>query len=292
MQRILITGASAGLGRALAEAALAAGHWVAGTVRKDADALAFEALSPARAKAVLLDVTHFDKAAPAVSALERGFGPIDVLVNNAGYGHEGTVEESPLEELQRQFDVNVFGAVAMMKAVLPWMRERRRGRIINITSMAGRVGLAGVSYYAGSKFALEGISESLDKEVSGLGIRVTAVAPGSFRTDWAGRSMVRTARSIADYDAVFDPIRRRRQEASGHQAGDPARAARALLELIESASPPRHLVLGNDALRLLHKAATERANERATWDRVSRSTDHDPVGALDTRREPGQNHRR
>jgi NAD(P)-dependent dehydrogenase (short-subunit alcohol dehydrogenase family) len=244
-------------------------------VRSNADAAAFEALDPARAKAVVLDVTQFDMATPAVAELEQAFGPIDVLINNAGYGHEGTLEESPLDDLRRQFDVNVFGAVAMMKAVLPWMRQRRAGRIVNITSMAGQVGLPGVSYYSGSKFALEGISESLDKEVSGLGIRVTAVAPGSFRTDWAGRSMVRTSRSIADYDAVFDPIRQRRQQASGRQAGDPARAAQALLELIESASPPRHLVLGNDALLLLHKAAKERADERAAWERVSRSTDHD-----------------
>lgn len=275
MQRILITGVSSGLGRALAEAALAAGHAVIGTVRKGADAAVFEALDPTRAKAIVLDVTEFDKAAPAVAALEQKFGPIDALVNNAGYGHEGTVEESPLEELRRQFDVNVFGAVAMMKAVLPSMRQRRHGRIINITSMAGRVGLPGVSYYSGSKFALEGISESLDKEVSGLGIRVTAVAPGSFRTDWAGRSMVRTSRSIADYDAVFDPIRQRRQEASGRQTGDPARAAQALLELIESASPPRHLVLGNDALLLLDDASKERADERSVWEHISRSTAHD-----------------
>jgi len=275
MQRILVTGASAGLGRAFAEAALAAGHDVIGTVRKSADAEAFEALHSTRANAVVLDVTRFDEAAPTVATLEREFGPIDVLVNNAGYGHEGTMEESPLEELRRQFDVNVFGAVAMMKAVLPLMRGRRRGRIVNITSMAGLVGLAGVSYYAGSKFALEGISESLDKEVSGLGIRVTAVALGSFRTDWAGRSMVRTGRSIADYDAVFDPIRQRRQQASGRQLGDPARAAQALLALVESGSPPRHLVLGNDALLLLHNASKERADERAVWEHISRSTDHD-----------------
>ncbi|WP_077033558.1 oxidoreductase, partial [Pelomonas sp. KK5] len=194
MLRFLITGVSSGFGRALARAALAEGHAVAGTVRSEADALAFLALH-GRARPVMLDVARLEEAAPAVAALESGFGPIDVLVNNAGYGHEGTLEESTLDELRRQFDVNVFGAVAMMKAVLPGMRARRRGRIISITSMAGLVGLPGVSYYAGSKFALQGISEALDQEVSGLGIRVTAVAPGSFRTDWAGRSMVRAPRS-------------------------------------------------------------------------------------------------
>jgi len=275
MLRILITGVSTGLGRALAEAALAAGHAVAGTVRRQEDVAVFEALHPERARALVLDVTQLDAAAPAVAALERDFGPIDALVNNAGYGHEGTMEESSLEELRRQFDVNVFGAVAMMKAVLPWMRRRRSGRILNITSMAGLVGLPGVSFYSGSKFALEGISESMDKELSSLGIRVTAVAPGSFRTDWAGRSMVRAARSIPDYDASFDPVRKRRQEASGQQRGDPARAAQVLLEVLGSDSPPQHLVLGKDALKLLDAAQTQRASERARWETVSRSTDHE-----------------
>ena len=272
--RFLITGVSSGLGRELAQAALAAGHAVAGTVRNPLDAAAFDALHPEHAKAVVLDVTHTDDVGPAIAALEREFGPVDVLVNNAGYGHEGTLEESTMAELRRQFDVNVFGAVAMMKAVLPGMRERRFGRMINITSMAGLVGLAGVTFYSGSKFALEGISEALDREVSGLGIRVTAVAPGSFRTDWAGRSMVRAPRSIADYDEVFDPIRERRQRAHGQQTGDPARAAQALLELATTAHPPRHLVLGKDALELMSKTLEERDGERAEWDRVSRSTDH------------------
>lgn len=164
---------------------------------------------------------------------------MEVLVNNAGYGHEGILEESPLEELRRQFEVNVFGAVAMIKAVLPHMRCRRRGRILNITSMGGFITMPGIAYYCGSKFALEGISEALASEVRDLGIHVTAVAPGSFRTDWAGRSMTRTPRHISDYDALFDPVRQRRQAASGRQPGDPARAARALLEVVDSArSPP------------------------------------------------------
>jgi NAD(P)-dependent dehydrogenase (short-subunit alcohol dehydrogenase family) len=152
-----------------------------------------------------LDVTDFAAIGPVVAQAERDVGPIDVLVNSAGYGHEGTLEESPLDEMKRQFDVNVFGAVAMIKAVLPFMRERRRGHIINITSMAGYVGLPGIPYYAGSKFALEGISEVLANEVRGFGIKVTAVAPGSFRTDWAGRSMIRSPRSIAVYYLLFDP---------------------------------------------------------------------------------------
>ncbi len=270
----LITGASSGLGRALSEAALADGHTVVGTVRNSEDAKRFEMLKAGRSHAMRLDVTDFEAVAPAIGRMEAAVGPIDVLVNNAGYGHEGILEESPLSALQRQFDVNVFGAVAVIKAVLPSMRQRRTGRIINITSMAGLVGLAGVSYYAGSKFALEGISESLDKEMSGFGIRVTAVAPGSFRTDWAARSMVRSERAIADYDAVFNPIRQRRQEYSGHQAGDPNRAAQALLKLAASEVPPRHLLLGNDALALVNATLAERAAERAEWEGTTRSTDH------------------
>jgi NAD(P)-dependent dehydrogenase (short-subunit alcohol dehydrogenase family) len=175
-KNFLITGVSQGLGRAFAEAALAAGHRVAGTVRNPLARADFEAIAPGRAKAIVLDVTDFAAVGPAVATLEAEFGPIDVLVNNAGYGHEGILEESPLDEILRQFDVNVFGAVAVTKAVLPGMRQRRRGHIVNITSMAGIVGLPGIAYYSGSKFALEGISEVLAKEVREFGIHVTALA--------------------------------------------------------------------------------------------------------------------
>ena len=254
-RNILITGAGAGLGRAFATEALSSGHSVVGTVRSEEARLAFEAMHPSRARALLLDVTEFAAIGPAVAKIEREVAPIDILVNNAGYGHEGILEESPSEELKRQFDVNVFGAVAMMKAVLPYMRERCRGHIVNITSMAGYVGLAGIAYYAGSKFALEGISEVLAKEVRHLGIRVTAIAPGSFRTDWAGRSMVRSPRSISDYDSLFDPVRQARAEKSGKQSGDPFRAARALLKAVEAEDPPVHLLLGTDALKLVRQKA-------------------------------------
>jgi NAD(P)-dependent dehydrogenase (short-subunit alcohol dehydrogenase family) len=267
----LITGA--GLGRAFAEAALRAGHTVVGTVRREDDRTAFEAMHRQRARAVVLDVTRFDDIAPAVRRIEEDVGPIDVLVNNAGFGHEGILEESPLAELIRQFEVNVFGAVAMIKAVLPGMRGRRRGHIVNITSMAGHVGLPGVAYYCGSKFALEGISEALAKEVRELGIKVTAIAPGSFRTEWAGRSMVRSGRSIADYDAVFDPVRKRRQEYSGQQAGDPAKAAQVLLQVVESERPPVHLLLGQDALKLVGDRLLHFCNEIEAWEPVSLSTD-------------------
>src|SRR5215469_9665979 len=229
---LLITGVSSGFGRALAQEALAAGHKVVGTVRSVEAKREFESLSANAAFARVLDVTDFDAIDGIVEEIEASVGPVDVLVNNAGYGHEGVMEESPLAEMRRQFDVNVFGAVAMMKAVLPFMRARRRGHILNITSMGGYITMPGISYYCGSKFALEGISEALGKEVKALGIAVTAVAPGSFRTDWAGRSMQRTPRSIPDYDAIFDPVRKAREEKSGKQLGDPLKAARAMLAAI------------------------------------------------------------
>jgi len=270
---ILITGVSSGFGRALAEAALAAGHRVVGTVRNAQARAAFEALGEGRASARLLDVSDFDAIDAVVADVETRDGPIDVLVNNAGYGHEGILEESPLHEMRRQFDVNVFGAVAMIKAVLPFMRARRRGRILNITSMGGHITMPGIAYYCGSKFALEGISDALDKEVRPLGIAVTAVAPGSFRTDWAGRSMQRTPRSIADYDPLFDPVRQARVEKSGRQPGDPAKAAQAMLAVIEADDPPAHLLLGSDALGLVRAGHAVLDKELRRWEQLTLSTD-------------------
>ena len=270
---ILITGVSSGFGQALASEALVAGHRVVGTVRRPDDAEAFQRLAPARAHGRLLDVKDTERIDQVVGEVEASIGPIDVLVNNAGYGHEGVMEESPLADLRRQFDVNVFGAVAMMRAVLPGMRNRRAGHILNITSMGGFITMPGITYYCGSKFALEGISEALCKEVSDLGIKVTAVAPGSFRTDWAGRSMVRSPRSISDYDGLFDPIRQKRQRASGNQLGDPIKAAKAMLEVIESDAPPAHLLLGSDALTLVRQKIDDLLTELAQWEALTRSTD-------------------
>ncbi|MDF2817569.1 MAG: short-chain dehydrogenase [Stenotrophomonas rhizophila] len=272
-KRILITGVSSGFGLALAREALAVGHEVIGTLRQADGIVAFEALAPGRAHARLLDVTDEQAIGAVVGAVEAELGPIDVLVNNAGYGHEGVMEESPLAEMRRQFDVNVFGAVAMMRAVLPGMRSRRAGRILNITSMGGIITMPGIAYYCGSKFALEGISEAVGKEVRDLGIHVTAVAPGSFRTDWAGRSMVRSPRTLSDYDAVFDPIRQRRQEVSGKQLGDPRKAAQAMLALMDSEAPPAHLLLGSDALALVREKHVAALDNLVRWESLTRSTD-------------------
>ncbi|MEL4166126.1 oxidoreductase [Pseudomonas sp. ZS001] len=270
---LFITGVSSGLGNALAREALAAGHRVIGTVRSDAALQAFEALAPDHAHGVILDITEFDRIDSVVAATQASHGPVDVLVNNAGYGHEGIFEESPLQEMRRQFDVNVFGAVAVTKAFVPYFRERRAGHILNITSMGGTITMPGISYYCASKFALEGISDTLSKELLPFGIFVTAVAPGSFRTDWAGRSMQRTPRSIADYDASFDPVRKAREEKSGKQLGDPRKAAQAMLQLIASATPPAHLLLGSDALSLVREKLSRTAREIDQWETLSRSTD-------------------
>ena len=271
-QTFLITGVSSGLGRAFAEAALDAAHSVIGTVRTAEAAAAYEALAPGRAHALVLDITDFAEVPTQVAKVEQHSGPIDVLVNNAGYGQEGVLEESSIDDLRRQFDTNVFGAVAMIKAVLPGMRERRRGRIVNVTSMGGFITMPGISFYCGSKFALEGITEALGKEVAGFGIHVTALAPGQFRTDWAGRSMERTPRSIPDYDTVMNPIRTARQAKNGNQPGDPAKAAQALLTLVRSDDPPARLFLGEDALELVGQKLDGMRAELANWDALSRST--------------------
>jgi NAD(P)-dependent dehydrogenase (short-subunit alcohol dehydrogenase family) len=268
----LITGVSSGFGRALAEAALSDGHRVVGTVRNDADQQKFEALSK-NAHALILDVTDTKAIAPGVAGIEKTIGAIDVLVNNAGYGHEGILEESSIDDLRRQFEVNVFGAVAMIQAVLPFMRKRHAGHILNITSMGGIITLPGLSYYHGSKFALEGISESLGKEIKDLGIKVTAIEPGGFRTDWAGRSMVRAERSIGDYDAIIEPIRKRRLEMSGRQVGDPKKAAQAMLKVALSDDPPAHLLLGSDAARLVEEKMKSLQAEFDAWKSITLSTD-------------------
>jgi NAD(P)-dependent dehydrogenase (short-subunit alcohol dehydrogenase family) len=271
---VIITGTSSGLGRAFAQALLEAGFRVVGTVRKPEAALEFEQLKPGAAFARTLDVTEApERLAAVVEEIEQNVGPVYALINNAGYGHEGTLEESSMDELRQQFEVNVFGAVAMMKAVLPHMRARREGRILNVTSMGGLMTMPGLSYYHGSKFALEGISSSLAKEVRPLGIFVTAVEPGMFRTDWAGRSMVRSERSISDYDAFFNPIREARKARSGQQPGDPARAGKAIAEFLTATEPSLHLLLGTDAFEYVHKELEALRSEFAAWEAVTRSTD-------------------
>jgi NAD(P)-dependent dehydrogenase (short-subunit alcohol dehydrogenase family) len=273
MKTWFVTGVGSGLGRGIAEAALAEGDLVVGTLRDEEQRKTFTARMRGRSFGVILDVTDDETVQRTVDRIEEEFGPIDVLVNNAGYGHEGTFEESTLADLRRQFDVNVFGAVAVTKAVLPHMRKRRSGRIINITSMGGLITLPGLSFYHGSKFALEGLSEALGKEVKDFDIRVTAVEPGSFRTDWAGRSMKRAARTIEDYDRLMDPIRAKRLAMSGNQLGNPAKLGGAVVKLVNSDNPPAHLLLGSDAMKLVDQKLRELRAEYEVWKDLSLSTD-------------------
>ncbi len=273
MKTWFITGVSSGLGQAIAEAALAAGDRVVGTLRNEKHLSAFAALSAGRSFAVVLDVTDYSDVQPSIDRIEREVGPIDVLVNNAGYGHEGTFEESTLEDLRRQFEVNVFGAVAVTKAVLPKMRKRRSGHVINVTSMGGLITMPSLSFYHGSKFALEGLSEALGKEVKDFGIHVTAVEPGSFRTDWAGRSMNRAPRGVEDYDTLMNPIRERRIAMSGKQLGNPKKLGEAVVKLVNSENPPAHLLLGSDAIKLVEQKLENLRAEYAAWKEVTLSTD-------------------
>lgn len=277
MERIaIVTGVSSGLGRAFAAALLDAGWRVVGTVRSQEAVSDFEQLRPEAAVGRVLDVTEPpERIVEALNHIEQTVGPVSALINNAGYGHEGTLEESSMDELRYQFDVNVFGAVSMMKAVLPHMRGRRSGRIVNVTSMGGLMTLPGLSFYHGSKFALEGISSSLGKELKPFGIFVTAIEPGQFRTDWAGRSMVRSERTIPDYDAVFDPIREARKAKSGRQPGDPAKAGKALVDLLAALDPPAHLLLGADAAEYVGKELRALNAEFERWRSITTSTDFD-----------------
>jgi NAD(P)-dependent dehydrogenase (short-subunit alcohol dehydrogenase family) len=199
---MLITGVSSGLGKALAEQALIRGWTVVGMVRKEADRQNFEAISPGHAIGRILDVTDTAAVPKVVADVETAIGPVDVLVNNAGYGLFATIEEAPLEEVRQQFETNVFGQIAVLQAVLPYMRQRRRGHILNITSMGGLVAFPLVGIYNASKFAMEAVTEAVAQEIREFGIKVTAIEPGMFKTDWIGRSLRRAESTISDYDAL------------------------------------------------------------------------------------------
>jgi NAD(P)-dependent dehydrogenase (short-subunit alcohol dehydrogenase family) len=270
----LITGVSSGFGRALSELILEKGGKVAGTVRNDADKAEFEKLAPGRAFGILLDVTDDAAVHRGVKESEEKLGGIEVLVNNAGYGFEGALEEATLDDFRQQFEVNVFGAIAMMQATLPFLRSRRAGHILNISSMGGLMTFPGISAYHGSKFALEGISESLAKEVKHLGIKVTIVEPGGFRTDWAGRSLRHVERTIEDYEESAGWSRKRLAQRNGRQPGDPRKAAEAMLLITQTEEPPLHLLLGSDALQFVGEKLGALQAEIMKWAPVSAGTDY------------------
>jgi NAD(P)-dependent dehydrogenase (short-subunit alcohol dehydrogenase family) len=240
----LVTGCSTGFGRDLAQLIIDRGWRLIATAR-DADRVAdLAAAAPDRVLALALDVTEQAQIDGVVAAAIETFGRIDVLVNNAGYGYQSTIEEGVDAQIRQQFDANVFGLFAMTRAVLPHMRAQKSGHIINITSVAGLVGFMGSGYYAASKHAVEGFSDALLAEVKPLGIDVTCVEPGPFRTDWAGRSLQQTQSTIADYADTAAKRLADTRGGSGKQAGDPVRAGEAMIALTVDPNPPRHLVLG------------------------------------------------
>ena len=269
----LVTGVSSGLGRALAEEVLARGETVVGTVRSGADLDRFEALAPGRAVGVELDVTDRAAIRRVVPAVLEAQGGVDVLVNNAGYALSGAFEEVSDDEFAHQMDTNFTGAAWVIAAALPALRRGGGGRVINISSQSGLIGYAGLSVYSASKFALEGLSESLRAELAPFGVKVTIVQPGGFRTDWAGRSLVYAANGKPEYETLDGRARTTYNRMHGHQPGDPALAAKALVELADLDDPPLRLVLGGGAVAAIRGRLAERIDEVDRWAQLSRSAD-------------------
>lgn len=268
----LITGCSTGLGRALAEAVLARGDNAVVTARDAANVKDLQDANPDTAFALALDVTDSAQVTSVVQAALERFGVLDVLVNNAGYGYRAAVEEGDDAQVQELFATNLFGAVAMVKAVLPGMRSRQAGAIVNISSIGARISPPGSGYYAASKAALEAVSASLLKEVSPLGIKVMVVEPGGFRTDFAGRSLQQSPGSITDYADTAGPRRKENDRVHGTQPGDPAKAAAAMIAAVEAESSPFMLLLGQDSLDGFRGASTALSAEVDAWEHLTLST--------------------
>jgi NAD(P)-dependent dehydrogenase (short-subunit alcohol dehydrogenase family) len=272
----LITGVSTGLGRALAEAVLSRGEVVIGTLRKREQQAEFEALAPGGALAVLLDVTDRDHVRASVMRAIQAAGGIDVVVNNAGYGLSGAAEEVSDAEIRHQMETNFFGLVAVTQAALPFMRAQKRGHVVNISSVAGYKGILGMSIYSASKFAVEGFSEGLAAEAAHLGIRVTIVEPGAFRTQWASDSaIVRSARVIEDYAPTAGTVRAGLAMMHGHQENDPAKGATAIIAAVDSPHPPLRLPLGADSVQYLRDKLAAMTQELAAWEAVAVNTRFD-----------------
>lgn len=267
-----ISGCSTGFGRELAQQTIARGFHTVVTARDPAKVQDLVA-GHDNALAVALDVTDAQSIEQAVQAALDKFGTVDVLVNNAGYGYQSSVEEGDEREIRAQFDANVFGLFALTRAILPAMRKQRRGHVINITSVAGFIGFASSGYYSASKHAVEGWSDSLAVEAAPLGIHVTCVEPGPFRTDWAGRSLHQTPSTIPEYADTAAARMKATSEYSGTQAGDPARAATAIIAITEHDNPPRHLVMGAWGYEAVTSKLKERLAQIEDWKQTSIDTD-------------------
>ena len=271
MGRWLITGCSTGFGREIARAALEAGHSVAVTAR-NVDAIAdFVDQFGDRALALPLDVTNRDQITAVVGEVEKTFGGIDVLVNNAGYGYMAAVEEGEDAEVRKLFDTNYFGVVDTLKAVLPGMRARRSGHVINISSMTGLVANPPNAYYSSTKFALEALTEALAKEVGPLGIKVTAIEPGAFRTDWAARSMQESSTPISDYDDNVGARKTLIKQFADHLPGDPRKVAEAVLMVAALDEPPLRLLLGRDVLAAVREKIADLTASINHWESITKN---------------------
>ncbi len=260
-----ITGCSTGFGRNLAKEVLLKGYRAVVTSRKKEDVEDITANYPETALALQLDVTKPDQIAASVAAAVAHFGTIDVLVNNAGIGYFGAIEESEEAEVRKMFEINVFGLANVTTAVLPIMRKQRSGHILNVASIGGLVSFPAVGFYNATKYAVDGLSESLAKEVAHLGIKVTIIAPSGFRTDWAGRSAKNSAIVIDDYAASAHQNKNSIRGYSGNQPGDPERAAKAIIKAVESENPPLRLLLGAAALKNARLKLDQLKNDFDTW---------------------------
>ena len=272
-----ITGCSTGFGRELAKVVVARGYRAAVTARDPTQVADLVAGHEDRTLALRLDVTDPTQVAESVRHAEDRLGRIDVLVNNAGIGYFAAVEESDEADVRRMFEIDFFGLASMTRAVLPGMRKRRSGHIVNIGSIAGLAAYPSLGYYCAAKFAVEGLSEVLAEEVRPLGIKVTLVEPSAFRTDWAGRSANEARAEIADYAATAGAVRRELRELNGKQPGDPVRAANAIIQVVESRVPPLHLLLGKDALRMAREKLDALRRDFDTWQNVTVGADY-PTG--------------
>ena len=268
-----ITGCSTGFGRELARYTLGRGYRVVVTARKPAEVADIAVGNEARALVLQLDVTKPEEIAASVAAAEARFGRIDVLVNNAGVGYFAAVEESEDSEVRRMFEINFWGLANMTRAVLPGMRARRSGHIVNISSMGGLRGAPSVGYYNATKFGLEGLSEALALETAPLGVKVLIVEPSGFRTDWAGRSANETQHPIADYDSTAGERQRWIRSHSGKQPGDPVRAAAAIVRAVEAPDAPLRLMLGKNALAAGRAKIRSLRQDFDAWEAVSEGAD-------------------
>ncbi|WP_219836848.1 oxidoreductase [Paenibacillus sp. R14(2021)] len=275
----LITGSSRGFGRSLAEAVLAKGDQLVATARKTEQLADLEERYGSQVRLVQLDVNRYEQAEAAIQAAFETFGRLDVLVNNAGYGNVSSIEETSMDDFRAQVETNLWGVINVTKAALPLLREQGHGHIVQFSSIGGRTGAPGLAPYQAAKWAVEGFSEVLSKEVSPLGLKVTLIEPGGFRTDWAGSSMQHIEPSDAYKDTVGGLLKHLR-DVTGKENGDPSKAAQAIIAIVNEDNPPLRLLLGSDAVAIANAVDTGKLAETKRWAKLSISTDFE-AKALD-----------